>query len=323
MENKDGGALEATLRVISTQTHMKPYSHLVAAVDFTPSCLNALRQAVRLAAPTGARLTVVHVMDEFLVHELKRALSMDQAGIREDWTAKLRKFVDDAELGMPHIKVEVRIGHPFTELVDACRVDGADLLVMGVKGSRLDPHRVGVIATKCVRKAPVDVLLVREDAWGAFKHVATCVDFSDNAAKAARRAVQIAALEKASVDCLYVYQSALAMSVDYGGLVSPLPLGADEATLGHWKNELAAFAEPLAAEQPGVKIATSVVERINIREAILDHVKERHADLVVLGTRGRTGLREMLIGTTAEKIVANAPCSILAVKPDVRPEGGD
>lgn len=323
VENKDGGAPETTLRVISTQTHMKPYSHLVAAVDFTPSCLNALRQAVRLAAPTGARLTVVHVMDEFLVHELKRALSMDQAGIREDWTAKLRKFVDDAELGMPHIQVEVRIGHPFTELVDACRVDGADLLVMGVKGSRLDPHRVGIIATKCVRKAPVDVLLVREDAWGAFKHVATCVDFSDNAAKAARRAVQIAALEKASVDCLYVYQSALAMSVDYGGLVSPLPLGADEATLGHWKNELAAFAEPLAAEQPGVKISTSVVERINIREAIVDHVKERHADLVVLGTRGRTGLREMLIGTTAEKIVANAPCSILAVKPDVHPEGGD
>ena len=113
------------------------------------------------------------------------------------------------------------------------------------------------------------------------------------------------------------------MSVDYGGLVAPMPLGADEATLGHWKNELGAFAEPLAAEQPGVKISTSVVERINIREAIVDHVKERHADLVVLGTRGRTGLREMLIGTTAEKIVANAPCSILAVKPDSPPEGSD
>ena len=37
---------------------------------------------------------------------------------------------------------------------------------------------------------------------------------------------------------------------------------------------------------------------------------------VVLGTRGKTGLRELLIGTTAEKIVANAPCSILAVKPE-------
>jgi universal stress protein E len=292
---------------------MKPYSHLIAAVDFTPSCLNALRQAVRLAAPVNARLTVVHVMDEFLVHELKRALSTDQATIRADWMAKLKKFVDDAELGAPHVNVEVRIGHPFTELMDACKSDGADLLVMGVKGSRLDPHRVGVIATKCVRKAPLDVLLVREDAWGAFKHVATCVDFSDNSAKAARRAVQIAALEGAKVDCLYVY----------GGMIPPMGVGADNVTLEHWKSELAAFAKPIAAEAAGTEVKTSVIERLNIREAILDHVKETHADLVVLGTRGKTGLREMLIGTTAEKVVANAPCSILAVKPDIAPTGDE
>jgi nucleotide-binding universal stress UspA family protein len=72
----------------------------------------------------------------------------------------------------------------------------------------------------------------------------------------------------------------------------------------------------LSAEVPGVQVTTTVIERINIRETILEHVQETHADLVVLGTRGRTGLREMLIGTTAEKIVGNAPCSILAVKPD-------
>ena len=59
-----------------------------------------------------------------------------------------------------------------------------------------------------------------------------------------------------------------------------------------------------------------IKERVNIREAIIDHVNEVHATLVVLGTRGKTGLREMLIGTTAEKIVQNAPCSILAIKPD-------
>jgi len=302
---------------------MKPYSHLVAAVDFTPSCLNALRQAVRMAVPTKARLTVVHVMDEFLVHELKKALSTDQASIRSEWQAKLKKFVDDAELGLPDVQVEVRIGHPFTELVEACKADGADLLVMGVKGSRLDPHRVGVIASKCVRKAPVDVLLVREDAWGSFKQLATCVDFSENSSKAVGRALQIAALEKASVSCLYVYQSALAMSVDYGGIVAPLPVPGDNVTLEQWKSELNAFVKPLADAHPSVPVATNVLERINIREAILDHVSETHADLVVLGTRGKSGLREMLIGTTAEKIVSHAPCSILAVKPDVLPFGQD
>ncbi len=300
---------------------MKPYAHLVLAVDFTPSCLNALRQAARLAAPLKARITAVHVMDEFLVHELKRALSTDQASIRADWTAKLRKFLEDAELGMPDLEVQVRIGHPFTELVDACRVEGADLLVMGVKGSRLDPHRVGAIATQCVRKSPIDVLLVREDAWGAYKHLATCVDFSENSAVALQRAAQVAELEGATLNAVHVYQSALAMSIDYGGLISPMPIGADDGSLEHWEKELETFVSGVTQAYPSVPCMTHVIERINIRETILEHVKTTHADLVVLGTRGRTGLRELLIGTTAEKIVAHAPCSILVVKPEVLPTG--
>lgn len=300
---------------------MKAYTHLIVAVDFTPSCLNALRQAVRLAAPLNARITAVHVMDEFLVHELKRALSVEQSAIRADWTSKLRKFIDDAELGVPKLDVEVRIGHPFAELVAACFAESADLLVMGVKGSRIDPHRVGAIATKCVRKSPIDVLLVREDAWGAYKHLATCVDFSDNSVVAIERAAQVAQMEGATLDAIYVYQSALAMSIDYSGLVVPMPLGGGEDTVEHWESKLESFVAQVIKEYPQVRCLHHVIERINIREAIIEHVKAKHVDLVVLGTRGRTGLRELLIGTTAEKIVSHAPCSILVVKPEVLPVG--
>jgi hypothetical protein len=74
--------------------------------------------------------------------------------------------------------------------------------------------------------------------------------------------------------------------------------------------------EPFTREKGDVKVTPLVVERMNIREAILEHVETTGATLVVLGTRGKTGLREFLIGTTAEKIVQHAPCSILAVKPD-------
>ena len=65
-------------------------------------------------------------------------------------------------------------------------------LVMGAKGSKNEPHRVGAIAAKCVRKAPVDVLVVREDAQGPFKKIVTCVDFSENSAKAVQCALHVA-----------------------------------------------------------------------------------------------------------------------------------
>jgi universal stress protein E len=295
---------------------MKKLHHIIAAIDFTPSCRNALREAARRCSLDGAAITAVHVMDEFLVHELKGALSTDQATIRAEWLERLRKFVAESEVGAVSVEAEVRIGNPFAELVEACRAHSADLLVMGAKGSKNEPHRIGVIAAKCVRKAPVDVLVVREDAQGPFQKIVTCVDFSENSAKAVQCALHVAQQDGASLDCLHVFQSALAMSLDYGGFAPSLPATYDPEAVANWRRDLDAFLAPLTRDAGDVKVTSHIKERVNIREAILDHVNEVHATLVVLGTRGKTGLRELLIGTTAEKIVQNAPCSILAVKPD-------
>lgn len=296
---------------------MKTYTHIVIAVDFTPSCRNALGQAVRLASKWEAALTAVHVMDEFLVHELKQALFADQATIHEEWLKRLAQFVDETDAGSGQVKMDVRIGSADAELMKACLVMGADLLIMGARGSREEPNRVGAIASKCLRKAPIDVLLVRADAHGPFKHLVACVDFSDNSKKAVQIALSMAESEKASLDCVHVYQSAFAMAIDYGGVTSSLPLSADDHTLEVWEAELTNFVQPLLIHTPDVSVKTSVIERINIREAVLDHVKESHADLVVLGTRGKRSLRELLLGTTAERIVADAPCSVFAIKPDL------
>lgn len=295
---------------------MKTFHTIVAAVDFTKHCRIALNEAVHRAKADGAEIIAVHVMDEFLMEELKRAQATDRVTIRKEWEQKLLAFVEAVGVGEANVRVEVRIGNPFVELVEVCRVRHADLLVMGAKGSRSDPNRLGVIAAKCIRKAPVDVLVVRQDAQGPFKRAVACVDFSENAAKAVQCAIHIAQQDGASVDALFVYQSALAMALDYGGMVSPVSSGVDPESLANWQNDLTAFLEPLTRSADGVVINPVVMERVNIREAILDHVNENHADLVVVGTRGKSGLREMLIGTTAEKIVQNAPCSILAVKPD-------
>ena len=56
---------------------MKKLHHVIAAIDFTSSCRIALREAVHRASLDGATITAVHVMDEFLVHELKKALSTE------------------------------------------------------------------------------------------------------------------------------------------------------------------------------------------------------------------------------------------------------
>ncbi len=295
---------------------MKTFRHIVAAVDFTKHCRLAVKEAVHRAAADKADVIAVHVMDEFLMEELKRAQATDRVTIRREWEQKLTDFIHDVGVGDAVVHVEVRVGNAFLELVEACRVRQADLLVMGAKGSRSEPNRLGVIAAKCIRKAPVDVLVVRQDAQGPFKKAVACVDFSENSAKAVQYALHIAAQDGASLDALFVYQSALAMAVDYGGMVPPLAAGSGPEAMEVWQQDLDRFLEPLCRSAGSVPVQAVVKERLNIREAILDHVNDTHADLVVLGTRGKSGLRELLIGTTAEKIIQNAPCSILAVKPD-------
>ena len=296
---------------------MKTFHQIIAAIDFTPSCRAALREAVYRAQLDGATVTAIHVMEDHLVRELKAALSTDEASVRQEWETRLQKFVAETDPGAATIQSEVRVGHPFLELVQACATHKADLLVMGAKGSKDEPGRIGTIAAKCVRKAPVDVLIVRKTADGAFKHVVACVDFSENAAKAVQFALHVATQDTAKVDCLHVYQSASALALDYGGLATPLPpMVADENVRKGWQAELDNFLEPLTRKAEGLAVRHVIMEAPSVRDALIDHIEKEGADLVVLGTRGKSGLRELLIGTTAEKIVQYAPCSILAVKPD-------
>ena len=56
-----------------------------------------------------------------------------------------------------------------------------------------------------------------------------------------------------------------------------------------------------------------VIERINIRDAIYEHVRDSKSDLVVLGTYGRGGIERLLFGSVAEAVARQASCSVLLV----------
>ena len=50
------------------------------------------------------------------------------------------------------------------------------------------------------------------------------------------------------------------------------------------------------------------------REALVDAARTLHADLVVVGSHGRTGLAKLVLGSVANHVVTHAPCSVLVVK---------
>jgi len=68
-------------------------------------------------------------------------------------------------------------------------------------------------------------------------------------------------------------------------------------------------AENAADAKPAVRVASDPAT------SIVDFAKELHADLIVIGTHGRTGVSRFLMGSVAEHVVRTAPCPVLVVRP--------
>lgn len=294
---------------------MKKYENILVGIDFSQASREAVRAAARFASFDGGAVTILHVVDPLLAEKMKENLGCTTSELLEDMRIRVRAFLDRSEIGTDQMKVLVDLGHPFVGLMQACATLHADLLILGAHGMKHGSSQVGITAAKCVRKAPADVLLVQEYVSGPFKHVLACVDFSETSAKAVQTALKIAAADRGELECVFVYQSALALSLDYGGYLPASSVGADSEGMENWKKQLEEFLQPLMRDSSGVAWRASVEERPHIREAIYDRVKHRGSDLVVLGTRGKSDLRSLIMGSTAERIISHAPCSVLAVKP--------
>jgi len=139
------------------------------------------------------------------------------------------------------------------------------------------------------------------------------IDFSENALHAVDYAVRLAEVFGSRVILLHVYHFPVELLTDwsaYGTLA-----GSAEILEGLRKDreeQMAALAREKA--RPGVAFETRVLEGTPFAE-IVKAAREENADLIVMGTRGLTGIKHILIGSTAEKVVRKSPCPVLVLKP--------
>ena len=135
-------------------------------------------------------------------------------------------------------------------------------------------------------------------------------------AGAAEHALEVAERDSKKLELLHVYLSPIMAASDAYGLGPALPPVDSAETQRALEAKLGDFADDLGKEFPDVEITPTVREGVSISKTITDRLSEVEADLVVLGTRGRTGLKNLLLGTTAEKLIHETPCSALAIKPE-------
>jgi nucleotide-binding universal stress UspA family protein len=141
-------------------------------------------------------------------------------------------------------------------------------------------------------------------------------DFSDVSLRAEAYAAALASHYEATLHLLHV-DPPLPLMAPYGEV--PVDIRLFEEQRAQAVADLA--AAKTRAQTSGITVETSLRGGHAARE-ILEVVRDQSADLVVLGTHGRSGVEHLLLGSVAEKVLRKAPCPVLVVPPGAHPETG-
>ena len=283
----------------------------------------ALKRAADLATRNEARLTVLGVVEP--VPALAETLAGDANGsslselLRRERIGRIRRSV--APLRKEGVDVEIRVvaGRPSFEILQEVLTEGHDLVMMTAEGGR--GNWLGSTATHLLRKCPVPVWVMKPIPRPGYASVLAAVDADTGdpvraalGGKVLTLATSLARIHGADLHVVTAWSVAGEMILKNRMRMGPEEL--DEIarrTKAAKERELKALLADVHSE--GLR-TTVHLPRGPAAAAIPDVARRANADIVVMGTVGRTGIAGVLIGNTAEDIQARVRAAILAVKPD-------
>jgi nucleotide-binding universal stress UspA family protein len=292
-----------------------------------PSPDPAFRRACRLARGNRAELTLLAVRpspQRFAVApgSWGAGWTPTLATLRREAGEKTRRLLDElageaAEAGV-EARTRFREGRLFQEVIRAVLREGHDLVVKSATGDRSrlrwffgsDDHHL-------MRKCPAPVWLLDPDRAAGYRGVLAAVDVASQD----ERSLNVKILELAS--SLAELEGAELHVVHAWSLHEERYLRAHESEISHTglrgllraeKEERSQRLEAMVDEvAPSAKVHLRKGDAARIVSLV---ARETLADVLVMGTLGRSGVPGFLIGNTAESVLARVRCGVLTVKPD-------
>ena len=240
-------------------------------------------------------------------------------GVHEDAIERAEAVIRSTRADLAIDRVLAR-GRAASVIVDQAGEFGADLVAVGHRGlGTWESRLLGSVSAEVVDHAPCPVLVVRDDRIGP---VVLADDGSADALAAAQLVADWPLFSGTPVTVVGVVDNAF----PYATAVAP-PLYAE--TLEHFADAVEAERRARAAacgttaerlHEAGIDASVQIRSGDPAHE-IVAAARAIEAGIVVIGTRGRTGLRRLILGSVARNVLLSAPCSVLVVRPSVRPAG--
>ncbi len=193
-------------------------------------------------------------------------------------------------------------------IADYAEKVSADLVVVGTEGHMGIKHiLIGSVAEGVVRSAPCSVVVSRGTLAAATGPVVVGIDFSDCAREALEGACEIADQLGADLHMVHAANTVPLLSGPYG---VPAPTDFYNSILQDARTRLAELAAGCAIKGN----VTTEVSTAPAQHALSEVARQRDARLVVVGSRGLTGIKHLVLGSVAERTVRHAPCSVWVVR---------
>jgi nucleotide-binding universal stress UspA family protein len=268
---------------------------VVIAVDHSDASAPAARMGARLCRELGAPVTLTYAVEppsSTLLEVEDERLHNAQVSWAEE---QLTELVESSFADLSVEKKVVDSGQPVPESICSVAIQKrASLIVMGTLGrSAFDQAVFGSTATTVIRHAPCDVLVVPPTVKeGALRKIVCAIDFSEGSKVALERASMLCRHFPAEIHAIHVVQ------MPFWPLQEVTPTA---EVVARAEKALEEFLESARVDSPHAYVARGTPAR-----KILELVDQLEADLVMVGTRGFTGIKRWAIGSVAERITRTA-----------------
>ena len=297
---------------------MTRIARILIPTDFSATSDAALAWAKTIAGQFGASVHLVHAFEDPFTSAAFAAeiysplpLSLRQTLIVET-ERRLAERLPFEERARFNGTAEIVTGNPAKTIVEYAGTLDADLIVMGTHGRGGMAHLLlGSVAERVVRTATCPVLTIRQAATRPVKRILVPTDFSETSDAALDYAYLLAERWAASVQLLHVLDDPfVSEGLAAEAYIAEAPT-MRTAMLREAQARLAHRAAPPRAA--ALSVEREVLFGSGAR-TIAEYAATRGADLIVMGTHGRSGVAHLLLGSVAERLVRTAPCPVLTVR---------
>lgn len=295
---------------------------ILCPTDFSVFSARALRHAIALAQRFQARLSVLHVIPQWVPYTHAPVYfpppMLANPALCEHVERDVRDFAQPAiDAGVP-VETIVREADPWREILAVAGEMPADLLVMGTHGrGGFEQLLLGAVTEKVLHRAPCPVLTVCNEegrTWeapGLIRRILCATDLSTASVETVRFALSVAAEHQASLTVLHVLEGLPASD-------SPAFMELPETAALLRQVEGVAHQQLHQLLPPDAGDWCEVTERVLVGRAATELLRlaaTENADLIVMGARHHGLLARTVLGSTSHRVVREASCPVLTVRP--------